>query len=54
MRIEEEKKEIEIPNAESMGILFPNICQSLHLGCNNYDMVKNSALKSVNCSHSDA
>ncbi len=41
--VEEEKKVEEVEyvmpkfKAEEMEIVFPNICQSLHIGCNNYE-----------------
>jgi hypothetical protein len=38
---------------EEMGIVFPNLCQSLHIGCNEYNL-KDPAYASVNKSHSDA
>jgi hypothetical protein len=34
----EQEEEYTLPylKAEEMGIVYPNICQSLHIGCNNY------------------
>jgi hypothetical protein len=53
MSVEEEKKKDD-EKAEEMCITFPNICQSLHIGCNKYDeMIKESPLESVKKSHED-
>ncbi len=46
MSVEEEKKQDDY-TAEQMYIMYPNICQSLHIGCENYDMVKESPIKPV-------
>jgi hypothetical protein len=53
----EQEEEYTLPylKAEEMGIVYPNICQSLHIGCNNYQELKdNKDYKSVEKSHSDA
>jgi hypothetical protein len=52
----EQEEEYTLPylKAEEMGIVYPNICQSLHIGCNNYLELKEIDYKSVKKSHSDA
>ena len=39
---------------EEMGILYPNVSQSLHIGCNNYQELKAREFIQVTESHNDA
>ena len=38
---------------EEMGILYPNVSQSLHIGCNNYREFKDEEFIQVTESHND-
>ena len=54
--IEREEEEYLLPHIEDpsfRGIIYPNVCQSLHLGCNKYNELRHQDFTDVDESYND-